>query len=282
MMWLQAARPRAIVDLIRSAEDFRIDLGKDTGSVPQPKKCERCGYICSQAVCKACLLLEGLNKGLPSMGISRPRQVKTRAAAKSAAASVKKDSSCACQRDSDVAAPDTVDQSQEAHASVSCEAKGSGCCGKGQCHGAGRSQEELVSVAEVPDTIDHRVQEDEDCQSSSAHLACKEQEAGTADRYVNGGQVLSDRTEMDRAPVHSDSQRCLQSDEACVVHSMDLQSGNTRTNSSDKLSGFSRLDLKAEVPMQAHGKQYESNLREVQAHPSARYRPLRADFDSTW
>ena len=28
-------------------------------------KCARCGYISSQAVCKACTLLEGLNKNRP-------------------------------------------------------------------------------------------------------------------------------------------------------------------------------------------------------------------------
>jgi cytoplasmic tRNA 2-thiolation protein 1 len=28
-----------------------------------PKACVRCGYMTSQEVCKACTLLEGLNKG---------------------------------------------------------------------------------------------------------------------------------------------------------------------------------------------------------------------------
>ena len=32
-------------------------------------KCERCGYLSSQAVCKACMLLEGLNKNRPKMEI---------------------------------------------------------------------------------------------------------------------------------------------------------------------------------------------------------------------
>ena len=36
--------------------------------------CGRCGYISSQAVCKACLLLEGLNRGLPGLGIGRTRR----------------------------------------------------------------------------------------------------------------------------------------------------------------------------------------------------------------
>ena len=44
---------------------------------PRPKKlpkqnlgnCSRCGYLSSQAVCKACMLLEGLNKNRPKMEI---------------------------------------------------------------------------------------------------------------------------------------------------------------------------------------------------------------------
>lgn len=52
----QAARPRAIVDLIRSAEQFRVPgVGDGAGSaaLPQPGSCERCGYISSQ-VCGQC------------------------------------------------------------------------------------------------------------------------------------------------------------------------------------------------------------------------------------
>ena len=33
--------------------------------------CERCGYISSNPVCKACVMLEGLNKGLPRLGIGK-------------------------------------------------------------------------------------------------------------------------------------------------------------------------------------------------------------------
>lgn len=34
-----------------------------------PGECERCGYMSSQTLCKACVLLEGLNRGLPKLGI---------------------------------------------------------------------------------------------------------------------------------------------------------------------------------------------------------------------
>jgi len=70
------ARPRAICDLIKSAEDFRLDV-REGQSLPRPGKCQRCGYISSQDVCKACVLLEGLNKGLPNLGVSRTRGTKS-------------------------------------------------------------------------------------------------------------------------------------------------------------------------------------------------------------
>lgn len=71
---LEACRPSAIIDLIHSAESWTVSQGagaQQAAPLPQPRSCERCGYICSQPVCKACLLLEGLNKGLPRLGISK-------------------------------------------------------------------------------------------------------------------------------------------------------------------------------------------------------------------
>ncbi len=68
----KAARPRAILDLIHSAEEFRIRDEREGGAkAPVAGKCTRCGYMSSQAVCKACLLLEGLNRGLPGLGVGR-------------------------------------------------------------------------------------------------------------------------------------------------------------------------------------------------------------------
>uniref|UniRef100_A0A061QUI8 Cytoplasmic tRNA 2-thiolation protein 1 n=1 Tax=Tetraselmis sp. GSL018 TaxID=582737 RepID=A0A061QUI8_9CHLO len=66
---LEAARPSAVVDVIRSAEEMRI--ADSDATPPEPGRCERCGYISSQAVCKACVLLEGLNTGRVNMGVSR-------------------------------------------------------------------------------------------------------------------------------------------------------------------------------------------------------------------
>lgn len=88
---LEAARPSSIIDVIRSGETFVLkhklkkELDKMTRSHPsentqtqlrpqsQPSdaptfnvkregRCDRCGYLSSNKICKACVLLEGLNK----------------------------------------------------------------------------------------------------------------------------------------------------------------------------------------------------------------------------
>jgi cytoplasmic tRNA 2-thiolation protein 1 len=55
---LEAARPRAILDIIRSGESWEVN-----GTVEKtvPGACSRCGYLCSDKLCKACSLLDGLN-----------------------------------------------------------------------------------------------------------------------------------------------------------------------------------------------------------------------------
>ena len=74
----QQARPRAILDLITSGEAFRIGDAAQL-KLPTPGNCERCNYISSQPVCKACILLEGLNSGQPRLGVARTRGSKRRA-----------------------------------------------------------------------------------------------------------------------------------------------------------------------------------------------------------
>lgn len=72
---LEAVRPRAILDLIQSASEMRFEGGVDNEPPPTvPHECSRCGYLTSQSVCKACVLLEGLNKGLPGLGIRRVKK----------------------------------------------------------------------------------------------------------------------------------------------------------------------------------------------------------------
>ena len=49
--------------------------------LPTPGNCTRCNYISSQPVCKACVLLEGLNSGQPRLGVARTRGSKKKGTA---------------------------------------------------------------------------------------------------------------------------------------------------------------------------------------------------------
>ncbi|XP_026888674.2 cytoplasmic tRNA 2-thiolation protein 1 [Electrophorus electricus] len=65
---LEAVRPSAIADVIHSGENLSL---KEGVKMPVQGTCSRCGYISSQALCKSCVLLEGLNRGLPKLGIGK-------------------------------------------------------------------------------------------------------------------------------------------------------------------------------------------------------------------
>lgn len=39
--------------------------------MPERGICTKCGFVSSQNICKACMLLEGLNRGLPKLGIGK-------------------------------------------------------------------------------------------------------------------------------------------------------------------------------------------------------------------
>jgi len=66
---LEAARPSAIIDIIHSGEAFEVrEEIKATQKVQQT--CQRCGYMSSNALCKACTLLEGLERGMANSGIT--------------------------------------------------------------------------------------------------------------------------------------------------------------------------------------------------------------------
>lgn len=49
---------------------------KEDVSLPTQRICTRCKFVSSQEVCKACVLLEGLNKGLPKLGIGKSSKAK--------------------------------------------------------------------------------------------------------------------------------------------------------------------------------------------------------------
>ncbi|CDS10517.1 hypothetical protein LRAMOSA03192 [Lichtheimia ramosa] len=70
---LESIRPSAIIDIIHSGEAFQI---KSDVKMPTQKTCQRCGYMSSNDICKACVLLEGLNRGLPQLGIGKGTRVR--------------------------------------------------------------------------------------------------------------------------------------------------------------------------------------------------------------
>jgi cytoplasmic tRNA 2-thiolation protein 1 len=67
---LEKIRPTAILDIIHSGEHLKFKESVND-RLPAQGNCSRCGYISSMEICKACLLLEGLNKGLPKLGVGK-------------------------------------------------------------------------------------------------------------------------------------------------------------------------------------------------------------------
>lgn len=65
---IEAVRPAAILDIIHSAEHFRIAVKT---KLPTLGTCERCGYIASNRLCKACVLLDGLRRGEARLALTR-------------------------------------------------------------------------------------------------------------------------------------------------------------------------------------------------------------------
>lgn len=65
---LERIRPSIIMDIIHSGEQIRL---KESTKKPTAGTCNRCGFVSSQQPCKACVLLEGLNRGLPKLGIGK-------------------------------------------------------------------------------------------------------------------------------------------------------------------------------------------------------------------
>ena len=66
---LEATRPSTIIDIIHSAESLEIDTS--TVKMPKLMECTRCGFMSSNALCKACVLLEGLNTGKTKQAMGR-------------------------------------------------------------------------------------------------------------------------------------------------------------------------------------------------------------------
>ncbi|XP_055936101.1 cytoplasmic tRNA 2-thiolation protein 1-like [Argiope bruennichi] len=70
---LETISPPVILDIIHSGECMRL---KKEIKLPPQGLCKKCGYISSQEICKACVMLEGLNTGVPELGIKKSSKVK--------------------------------------------------------------------------------------------------------------------------------------------------------------------------------------------------------------
>lgn len=68
---LEKIRSTSIIDIIHSGERLQI---KESIKMPIRRNCNRCGFVSSQEICKACILLEGLNRGLPKLGIGKSQK----------------------------------------------------------------------------------------------------------------------------------------------------------------------------------------------------------------
>jgi len=66
---LEVARPSAIIDIIHSGEAFEVREDVKAAQKPQ-QTCKRCGYMSSNELCKACTLLEGLERGMANSVIT--------------------------------------------------------------------------------------------------------------------------------------------------------------------------------------------------------------------
>ena len=66
---LEAIRPSAIIDVIHSGEQFVLQ-SKTKRRQPEARKCTQCGYLSSNPVCKACVLLNGLNASRPKIPLN--------------------------------------------------------------------------------------------------------------------------------------------------------------------------------------------------------------------
>lgn len=70
---LEKIDPAIIMNIIHSGENMKCD---EQAKLPIQTTCDRCKYVSSQPLCKACVLLEGLNRGLPRLGIGKSSRVK--------------------------------------------------------------------------------------------------------------------------------------------------------------------------------------------------------------
>ncbi|CCW70030.1 unnamed protein product [Phytomonas sp. Hart1] len=65
---LEVIQPRCIADIVHSGERIIVN-SKDAIPTNAQGSCARCGYVTSQQLCRACVLLNSLNNGNPQSGL---------------------------------------------------------------------------------------------------------------------------------------------------------------------------------------------------------------------
>jgi len=234
------------------------------------------------------------------LGISRPSQVKTRTATKLAADQVRAHQTAGKAKKGE--------GKGEGKGDGEGEGKGGGAvstCGKPVCGCAARSDNGCTDqngrhvkdgmpdafagsggCREAADDESKGAQAVHDRPQLNGHEASAQQQL---QHQQLSGKSACDTTCDCAAVSHKSSSVVCNTNEDWVMPSSFTDGSDTRTaQSADVASMVSALSVgtvdssaQIEQPVRVHGKLYEGNLREIDAHPSAR-RPVRADFGTTW
>ncbi|KAJ1723141.1 cytosolic thiouridylase subunit Ctu1 [Coemansia erecta] len=143
---LEALRPSTILDIIHTGE--RLQVAGDV-VLPEASVCEKCGYISSNRVCKACVLLEGLERGLPKMGIGRV----TAAAASAGEDEAERQSIRPRKPVEQVHFAELAERAarmrSERRACETSSCAGTGCAGPQQCAGTACTESQCTAAAQT-------------------------------------------------------------------------------------------------------------------------------------
>lgn len=157
---LERIQPSTIIDIIHSGESLCV---KKDVRMPVQTTCTRCGYISSNELCKACVMLEGLNKGRPRLGIGKTHKERrlweeelARQAAEETAAAATKDPN-----------------------SDSAVASDSRCCGRGACGSINRNNQAPGISGDSNDTEATSRAED------SHHCSCQDDDVQKVVKSIN-------------------------------------------------------------------------------------------------
>ncbi|PVD29242.1 hypothetical protein C0Q70_11839 [Pomacea canaliculata] len=137
---LEKIRSSAILDIIHSGERLSV---KEDVRMPVQRTCQRCGYISSNEICKACVMLEGLNKGRPRLGIGKTHKERRKWEEELALEAAKDQAS------QHVQPPEDTDDKADEDCGAGSEGGGGAGCGQCACGGRSRNSVTSSGVADV-------------------------------------------------------------------------------------------------------------------------------------